>query len=551
MEEQEEIDAIKNKKFDFVVGNPPYVRVQMLDKRTKEYLKHEYKTSVGKFDIYIPFIERGVDWLKDDSKLGYINPNLFLNRDYGKYLRRFLLNNTILQIIDFGDSGVFKDVTNYPCILVVQRKQSKENKIKTIIVYRPKEQLFYDIQKKFYQKYYKCEYFALFEIEQDKLSIEQWKLIPKDALKAFNRIKSATTKTLLQEAERIYEGFITGNNKIYFVTPEKAKDLRLEEDLLKPVPKGKYVKRWNFFIDQFVIYPHIDVNGKTEVIENLKSKYPNTWQYFKDNEGELKKRKYLMNAIKKGSRKEWFELWNPRSYNWFSQPKIITPNLSTENTFDEDGVFLDHDCYGIILKDKKRDNYLYILGLLNSNLLEFYLKQISPYASGKYYRYMTGYLEKLPIKLPESPEEEKIADQIIKKVDEILELHKSGVVDIGAVLEGEETVKLYNVPDVTFHVGDNAKFEEAKTEGNKIFMNSQDFIEIKDKKVRDFVVVYLNSNSEKLSKAKDVKNMILNISVPKSDEILKEIIKKGGVNQSQIKEKIKKLEDEINELVYP
>ncbi len=99
-------------------------------------------------------------------------------------------------------------------------------------------------------------------------------------------------------------------------------------------------------------------------------------------------------------------------------------------------------------------------------------------------------------------------------------------------------------------ISDNAKFEKVKSEGSKIFINSEDFIEIKEKKIRDFVEVYLNSNSEKLSKAKDVKNIILNISVPKSDEVLKGIIKKGGADQSQIKERIKKLEDEINELVY-
>jgi len=552
LEEQEEIDAIKNKKFDFVVGNPPYVRVQMLDEKTKKYIKREYKTPIGKFDIYIPFIERGINWLKDNSKFGFINPNLFLNRDYGKELRNLLIENTILQIIDFGDSGVFKDVTNYPCILVVQKKKTERNNIKTIIVYQPKEYLLYDIQKKFYQKYYKDEYFSLFDVEQDKLGKEQWKLIPEILLKVFNKIKASSDKTLLDVAELIYEGFITGNNKIYFVTSEKVKSLRLEKDLLKPVPKGRYVKRWYFFTDQFVVYPHIDIDGKTEVIENLNSKYPNTWRYFKDNEAELKKRKYLMDAIKKGGRKEWFEIWNPRSYNWFNQPKIITPNLSTENNFafDEDSVFLDHDCYGIILKDKRRNNYLYILGLLNSHLLEFYLKQISPYASGKYYRYMTGYLEQLPIKLPETPEEKKIADQIIKKVDEILELHKSGIFDIDAILEREETEKLYNMPKVTFSISDNTKFEKIKADDNKIFINSQDFIEIKDKKIRDFVEIYLNSNSGKLSKAKDVKNMILNVSVPKSNEVLKEIVKKGGEDQSQIRDKVKKLEDEINELVY-
>jgi len=552
LEEQEEIDAIKNMKFDFVVGNPPYVRVQMLDEKTKEYIRREYKTSIGKFDIYIPFIERGINWLKDNSKLGFITPNLFLYRDYGKELRNFLIENTILQIIDFGDSGVFKDVTNYPCILVVQKKKTEGNNIKTIIVYQPKEYLLYDIQKKFYQKYYKDEYFSLFDIEQDKLGKEQWKLIPEILLKVFNKIKASSDKTLSDVAELIYEGLITGNNKIYFVTSEKVKSLRLEKDVLKPVPKGRYVRRWYFFTDQFVVYPHIDVNGKTEVIENLKSKYPNTWQYFKDNEAELKKRKYLMDAIKKGVRKEWFEIWNPRSYNWFNQLKIITPNLSTENNFafDEDGVFLDHDCYGIILKDKRRNNYLYILGLLNSHVLEFYLKQISPYASGKYYRYMTGYLEKLPIKLPETQEEKKIAEQIIKKVNEILELHKSGVVNIDAVLEGGETEKLYNLPKITFNISDNARFEKVKVEGNKIFINSQDFVEIKDKKIREFIVVYLNYNKEKLIKAKDVKSLILNIPVPKSDEVLEDVIEKGRIDQSQIKKKIQKLEDEINDLVY-
>ncbi len=552
LEEQEEINSIKNKKFDYVVGNPPYVRVQMLDKRVKDYIKKEYKTPVGKFDIYVPFIERGIHWLKDNSKLGYINPNLFFNRDYGKEIRKFLLENTILQIIDFGDSGVFKDVTNYPCIFVVQKKKSVGNKIRTIVVNMAKDGLLYDIQKRFYQKNYKNEYFSLFDVEQSKLGFEQWKLISDRSLRLFNKIKSSTDKALFNITERIYEGFITGNNKIYFVTPEKARGLRLEKKLLKLLPKGRNVRRWTYSADRFVIYPYEYVNGKTEVIRDIKSEYPNTWQYFKDNEFELKNRKYLMDAIQNGSRKEWFEIWNPRRYSWFNQPKIITPNLSTKNNFafDEEGMFLDHDCYGIILDNKDRNNYLYVLGLLNSMLLEFYLKQISPYASGKYYRYMTRYLKKLPIKLPQTSEEQKISNQIIKKVDEILELHKSEILNIDEIPEGEETEKLCNLPEVIFSINDNTEFVKVKSEENRIYINSCDFIEIKNKKISDFIRVYLNSNEEKFAKAKDIKSMLINLPVPKSDEILREIIKKGSVDHSQIKETIKKIEQEIDELVY-
>ncbi|MBU5687910.1 MAG: hypothetical protein KQA31_00670, partial [Candidatus Aenigmarchaeota archaeon] len=192
----------------------------------------------------------------------------------------------------------------------------------------------------------------------------------------------------------------------------------------------------------------------------------------------------------------------------------------------------------------------YILGLLNSKVLEFFFKHISVYLGKSGYRYTKQHLNKLPIKLPETPEEKKMAEQIIKKVDEILELHKKVIIDIDAILEGEETVKLYSLPKVTFNIKDDAKFEKVEVEDNKIFINPRDFVESKDKKVRDFVEVYLNYNREKLAKSKDVKNLILNIPIPKSDEVLKEIIKKGSVNQEQIKDKIKKLEDEINELVY-
>jgi len=135
-------------------------------------------------------------------------------------------------------------------------------------------------------------------------------------------------------------------------------------------------------------------------------------------------------------------------------------------------------------------------------------------------------------------------------VDEILELHKSGIVDMDAALEGEETEKLCNLPKVAFSISDDAKFEKARPLGNKIYINSRDFIEIKDRRIRDFVEAYLDSNSSKLAKAKDVKNTILNVPVPKSDEALKEVIRKGGAGQSQTKGKIKKLEEEINVLVY-
>lgn len=416
-------------KYDFVVGNPPYIRVQMLPAELKNRLKQSYKTVVGKFDIYIPFLERGISWLNDDGKIGYINPNLFIYRAYGKKLRKFIIENCeIQQIVDFGDSGVFKDVTNYPCIVILKRhvQMRGKNVFKFISVTNPKEALLLDIKKRLAEPFYQNECFTLFEIDQSILDSDSWKMVPRQVMNILEKININAQTKLADIAAEIYEGFITGANNIFFVERNKAEQLKLEKELLREIPKGKDIKRWRFVTrERYVIYPHKSINGKTVPFSSfeLKSKYPNVWKYFETYSAKLKKRKYLMDAIKKGQRQEWFEIWNPRNVSWFEQQKIITPNLSTENNFalDDGGYFLDHDCYGIILKNKDKANYLFVLALLNSKVLEFYLKQISPFASGRYFRYMTGYLNQLPIKLPQTSEEKRFVDQIIKRVELILQ----------------------------------------------------------------------------------------------------------------------------------
>ena len=120
--EREKIDEIKNKKFDFVVGNPPWGGILKREKGTllSERLKEDYISAVGKYDIYVLFIEKGIKWLKNKGRFGYITQNRFLRADYGKKLREFLLENSkIEKIVDFGDTKVFADATNYPAIITV------------------------------------------------------------------------------------------------------------------------------------------------------------------------------------------------------------------------------------------------------------------------------------------------------------------------------------------------------------------------------------------------------------------------------------------------
>ncbi len=546
LEEQEEIDLIKNKKFDFVVGNPPYVRQEEIGIEYKnKSLKKEYlDVFEGRADLYVYFIRRGINWLNARGNLGYITSNKFINANYGKRLRGVLIKEVnINAIIDFGDIKIFKDAHNYTCIITFSKVKLADNGVKVITVKNEIVNLdkpLSHIYTKYKDKEYSDEYLQIFEIKQDDLTYDKWSLSPQTLLNAKNKI-SLASKIKLRDCCDNFAGMRTGLNDAFIVDSNVIKAKRLESIICKKCLRGKDVKKFQtLFRDKYVLY----TNGL-----NLDD-YANSKTHLSDFKTQLSNRA----QFKQRTDMQWYEIEQPVSRKIFESTKIITPSISDTNNFtlDSEGYYCLDSCYLIVIKDnfKEKINYSYLLGLLNSKLLEFYLKQISPFVRGGWYTYKKQYTDALPIKLPETAEEKKMANQIIKKVDEILELHKSGIVNIDAVLEGEEREKLCNLPKVTFDISENAKFEKIKAEENKIYLNSQDFIEIKDKKIRDFVEIYIGFNSEKLSKSKDAKNMILNLPVPKSDEVVKDIIKKGGVDNAQIKEKINKLEEEINERVY-
>jgi len=135
-------------RYDFVVGNPPYVRVQTLPKEVNEYLRKNYKTVMGKFDLSVLFMERGINWLSEHGEIGFITSNKFIRSHYGDKIRNFISNNhSIRELIDFGDTGVFKDATNYPSIIIVRKNLERENKLKFINVLRPKDEILKYITK--------------------------------------------------------------------------------------------------------------------------------------------------------------------------------------------------------------------------------------------------------------------------------------------------------------------------------------------------------------------------------------------------------------------
>ena len=113
--------------FDFVVGNPPYIRIQHLGKGRREKIQNDWHLcKKGSTDIFIAFFELGYYLLNKNGKLGYITPNTYLKTKAGENLRNFIKFNKILKtLIDFEYNQLFDNATTYSVITVLDKNHNK------------------------------------------------------------------------------------------------------------------------------------------------------------------------------------------------------------------------------------------------------------------------------------------------------------------------------------------------------------------------------------------------------------------------------------------
>lgn len=205
---------------------------------------------------------------------------------------------------------------------------------------------------------------------------------------------------LRQFTDHIFQGIASGKDEVFYVSAETAKQHGIEGDMLKPLLKGRDLKRYCItWSGTFVVYPYDD-NSKVIPESKLKANYPNTYRYLESHRHLLSGRPYFDKSTKL-----WFEIWNQRNKGNFGLLRIVTPEISDRNHFAiTDKYFGNTKTYHIIPKDKSLGNYFYLTALLNSCVLEFYYQAITTPQAGGFFAYKTQFLELLPIKPPSSPE---------------------------------------------------------------------------------------------------------------------------------------------------
>ena len=110
-------------RFTHIVGNPPYVRVQHLERWGRGRIAGQWDVVRGATDLYLVFYELGLELLRAGGALGYITPSGWLRSDAGAGLRRMLATgHQVRRLLDFGEHQVFADATTYTAITIIVKE---------------------------------------------------------------------------------------------------------------------------------------------------------------------------------------------------------------------------------------------------------------------------------------------------------------------------------------------------------------------------------------------------------------------------------------------
>ena len=160
-------------------------------------------------------------------------------------------------------------------------------------------------------------------------------------------------------------------------------------------------------------------------VQELSNKYPQTWKYLTENKQKLELREHG-----KWKHDRWYAFGRSQNLYEMEQSKIITPSIakSVSFTLDKNDYYYfvgsgggGGGGYGITIKKSEPHKYEYFLGLLNSKLLDYFLKFISTQFSGGYYAFNRQYIEKLPIYINTDKSRH---DRMVELVETMLTLHK-------------------------------------------------------------------------------------------------------------------------------
>jgi hypothetical protein len=380
--------------FDVVVGNPPYVRQELLSP-IKPYLQSAYRAYHGMADLYVYFYELGLRVLKPGGLLSFVVTNKWMKAGYGEPLRRFFAEHAWIEsVVDFGHAKqIFLEADVFPSIIVARRPTDRPKPQTARLCTIPRQQLRIDDLSR--------------QIEADgvELPLEQlredgWQLEPYGVTQLLRRIAEVGVQLREFTGKERYRGVTTGLNEAFLIdtaTKEQiVRDDPRSAEIIKPYLRGQDVGRWTpAYSGEWMIFARRGI----EI-----DRYPRVLRHLTAFRQQLEPKPDNWNGPDWPGRKpgnyKWYELQDPiEFYQEFERPKIYYQEIQFHPAyaFDDQGLYGNNKTSFIVTDD------LYLLAVLNSPLMWWHNWRYLPHMKDEALA-PNGYLvAALPIAQPTQP----------------------------------------------------------------------------------------------------------------------------------------------------
>ena len=399
--------------FDAVIGNPPYVKLQnfkQVNADMADWLvsgssgEAPYQsTKTGNFDLYLPFIEKGLSLLNASGRMGYIAPNLWPTLEYGEGLRGLVHAGQHLEKwLDFRSFQVFEEATVYTAIQIFSKAP-----VEAIHLAFAGDG---DISKADWSDGDHRVRYA--DIASPLLP---WLLAPAPVRTMIERLaREALRLDQPENTKAIFQGLVTSADHIYHLK-RLGKDryaciprgggkklapvaVAIEDAIMKPLVSGAEAKRFiQPHTDTYLLFPYRIDSDKARLFtpDELASDFPKAWAYLRTFESELRKR----DSGKNDSDEKWFGYVYPKSLDKNGMPKLLVPRLVASLVcFVDDGgrYYCDNvDVGGVV--PSRVDDLWFLSGILNAPVTNTIFGWLSKPFRGDYKSANKQFIAPLPI----------------------------------------------------------------------------------------------------------------------------------------------------------
>jgi hypothetical protein len=423
-------EAMKAGGFDCVIGNPPYVRIQTMKQWAPlevEIYKELFAASrAGNYDIYVVFIEQGLNLLNSGGQLGFICPHKFFNSKYGEPVRTIIAQGRHLShVVHFGAQQVFEGGTTYTCLLFLSKSPVSECLFTRVADLGAWGTAGAAIEGR---------------LKAAEVRADEWNFCVGPGAGLFAKLSAMPHK--LGDVADVFVGLQTSADDVYIMvfvaeTPRTfrlrskslAHEWTFEKDLLYPVVSGTDISRYGPLPNrQYILFPYTVQDERAALIDlkTIERSLPKTACYLLENKKRLEGRE-------KGAFRDaqWHRFGRSQNLGIQNRIKLCVPRLveHLHAAFDHYGShFLDNvDVGGLTLKATHASLRLeYVLALLNSRLMRWYFPQVSAPFRGGWRSANRQFLSLIPVRVINfnSVSETTIHRQLVGLVESMQTLHR-------------------------------------------------------------------------------------------------------------------------------